>query len=81
MPKTIMDKLGLDITRPYGYLYSFDLIRVKCMGMIKDLVVTLEHVPVKSVLMDAIITDIPPSTTYYCVGRGEPNLEGLFNWI
>ena len=41
MPKIIMDKLGLHITRPYGDLYSFDSRRVKCMGMIKDLVVTL----------------------------------------
>ena len=41
MPKIIMDKLGLWITRPYGDLYSFDSRRVKCMGMIKDLVVTL----------------------------------------
>jgi hypothetical protein len=41
MPKINMDKLGLQITRPYGDLYSFDLRRVKCMGMIKDLVDTL----------------------------------------
>jgi hypothetical protein len=41
MPKTIMERLGLQITRPYGDLYSFDSRKVKCMGMIKDLVVTL----------------------------------------
>jgi hypothetical protein len=41
MAKIIMDKLGLQITRPYGDLYSFDSRRVKCMGMIKDLVVSL----------------------------------------
>ena len=29
MPKTIMDRLGLKITRPYGDLYSFDSRRVK----------------------------------------------------
>jgi hypothetical protein len=60
MPKINMDKLGLQITRPYGDLYSFDSRRVKCMGMIKDLVVTLAQVPVKSILMDVVITDIPP---------------------
>jgi hypothetical protein len=60
MPKTIMDRLGLEITRPYGDLYSFDSRRVKCMGMIKDLVVTLAQVLVKSVLMDVVIVDIPP---------------------
>jgi hypothetical protein len=58
MPKTIMDRLGLEITRPYGDLYSFDSRRVKFMGMIKDLVVTLAQVPVKSFLMDVVIVDI-----------------------
>jgi hypothetical protein len=29
------------------------------MGMIKDLVVTLAQVPVKSILMDVVIVDIP----------------------
>jgi hypothetical protein len=60
MPNIIMDKLGLQITRPYGDLYSFDLRRVKCMGMIKDLVVTLAQVSVKSIPMDVVIADIPP---------------------
>ena len=60
MPKTIMERLGLQITRPYGDLYLFDSRKVKCMGMIKDLVVTLAHVPVKSILMDVVIADIPP---------------------
>jgi ribonuclease HI len=60
MPKIIMDKLGLQITIPYGDLYSFDSRRVKCMGMIKDLVVTLVQVPVKSILMDVVIADILP---------------------
>jgi hypothetical protein len=41
MPKSIMDILGLEITRHYRDLYSFDSRRVKCMGMIKYLVVTL----------------------------------------
>jgi hypothetical protein len=60
MPKIIIDKLGLQITRPYKYLYSFDSRKVKCMGMIKDLVVTLAQVPVKSIVMDVVIADIPP---------------------
>ena len=60
MPKTIMERLGLHITRPYGDLYSFDSRKVKCMGMIKDLVVTLAQVPIKSILMDVVIADIPP---------------------
>jgi hypothetical protein len=60
MPKIIMDKLGLQITRPYEDIYSFDSRKFKCMGMIKDLVVTLAQVPVKSILMDVVIVDIPP---------------------
>jgi hypothetical protein len=60
MPKSIMDRLGLKITRPYGDLYSFDSRRVKCMGMIKDLVVTLTQIPVKNVLMDVVVVNIPP---------------------
>jgi hypothetical protein len=60
MPKAIMDKLGLEITRPYGDLYSFDSRKVKCIGMIKDLVVNLAQIPAKSILMDVVVVDIPP---------------------
>jgi hypothetical protein len=79
MPKSIMDRLGLEITRPYGYLYSFDSRRVKCRGMIKDLVVTLAQVLVKSILMDVVITDIPPNYGLLLLGCGEPSLGGIFN--
>jgi hypothetical protein len=37
IPKIVMDNLGLDITRPYKDLYSFDSREVKCLKMIKDL--------------------------------------------
>jgi hypothetical protein len=60
MPKEIMEKLGLEITRPYGDLYSFDSRKVKCIGMIKDLVVGLAQIPAKSILMDVVVTGIPP---------------------
>jgi hypothetical protein len=60
MPKIIMERLGLHMTRPYGNLYSFDSRKVQCLGMIKDLVVTLAQVSVKSILMDVVIADIPP---------------------
>jgi len=36
IPKALMKKLGLDITRPYKDLYSFDSIKAKCIGLIKD---------------------------------------------
>ena len=41
MPKAIMETLNLDITRPYKYLFSFYSRKVKCLGLIKYLCVTL----------------------------------------
>jgi hypothetical protein len=60
MPKAIMEKLGLEITRPYGDLYSFDSRKVKCIGMIKDLVVGMSQIRAKSILMDVVVADIHP---------------------
>lgn len=60
MPKAIMEKLGLDITRKYHDLYSFDSGRVRCIGLIKDLVVSLDQILAKNVLMDMVVADIPP---------------------
>jgi hypothetical protein len=60
MPKGVMEKLGLDITRPYKDLYSFDSIKVKCIGLIKDLCVTLAQIPTKRMVMDIVFADIPP---------------------
>ena len=41
MPKVVMEELGLDITKPYQELYSFNSKKFKCLGLIKDLVVSL----------------------------------------
>jgi hypothetical protein len=60
MPKVVMDELGLDITKPYHDLYSFDSRKVKCLGVMKDVVVTLSQLPMKSVVLDVIVADIPP---------------------
>ena len=60
MPKSIMEKLGLDITRPYHDLYSFDSGRVRCLGFIRDLLVSLEQILAKNILMDVVVADIPP---------------------
>ena len=60
MPKAIMETLNLDITRPYKDLFSFDSSKVKCLGLIKDLCVTLVQYPGKSILMDIVVADIPP---------------------
>lgn len=60
MPKVIMDKLGLSITQPYHDLYLFDSGGVKCLGLIKDLVVSLDQILAKNALMDVVVADIPP---------------------
>jgi ribonuclease HI len=60
MPKTVMDELGLEITKSYHDLYSFDSRKVQCLGVIKDLVVTLFQLPMKSVVMDIMVVDVPP---------------------
>jgi len=60
MPKSVMEKLNLDITRPYKDSFSNDSSQVKCLGLIKDLCVTLGQYPAKRILMDIMVADIPP---------------------
>ena len=60
MPKAVMEELGLDITRPYHELFSFDSRKVKFLGLIKDLSITLTQLPVKSMMMDIVVADVPP---------------------
>jgi ribonuclease HI len=60
MPKAVMKKLGLEVTRPYKDLHSFDSSKVKCIGLIKDLCITLVQIPSKSMVMDVVVADIPP---------------------
>ena len=60
MPKVIMERLVLEVTRPYKDLYSFDSSRVRCLGLIKDLCVKLAQIPAKSLVMDIVVPDIPP---------------------
>jgi hypothetical protein len=59
MPKVVMDQLGLDITSPYKDMFSFDSRKVKCLGLIKDLVVSLAQIPTKNMVMDIVVVDIP----------------------
>jgi hypothetical protein len=60
MPKIVMEELRLEITKSYHDLYSFDSRRVQCLGVIKYLVVTLFQLPMKSVVMDIVVVDVPP---------------------
>ena len=55
-----MEILGLEITRSYKELYSFDSSRVKCLGLIKDLCFSLAQIPTKHLIMDIVVVDIPP---------------------
>ena len=61
MPKAVMDELGLNITKPYHDIFSFDSRKVKCLGLIKHLVINLSQLPSKSIVMDVVVVDIPPN--------------------
>jgi hypothetical protein len=60
MPKAVMDELGLDIIKPYHDLFSFDSRKVRCLGLIKDLVINLFQLPMRIMVMDVVVDDIPP---------------------
>jgi hypothetical protein len=60
MSKTIMEELGLEVRKAFNDLYSFDSRRVQCLRVIKYLVVTLFSLPVKIVVMDIVVADVPP---------------------
>jgi len=60
MPRMVMEKLGLEVTGPYKDLFSFDSNKVKCLGLIKDMVISLAQIPAKSLVMDVAVADIPP---------------------
>ena len=60
MPKAVMEALGLSIKKPYHDLYAFDSQAVKCLGVIKDMVISLAQLPMKSVIMDVVVADITP---------------------
>ena len=60
MPMIVMEELGLEVTRPYKDLFSFDYIKVRCLGLIKDLVISLSQISAKNLVMDVVVADIPP---------------------
>ena len=59
MPNVVMERLGLEITKPYKDMYSFDSGIFKCLGMIKDLRVNLVQILAKGLFMDIVVADIP----------------------
>jgi hypothetical protein len=60
MPKAVMDELGLKVTKPYQDLFFFDSRKVRCLGLIKDMVINLAQLPMRSMVMDVVVADIPP---------------------
>lgn len=76
MPKAVMERLNLDITRPYKDLFSFDSSQVKCLGLIKDLCVSLVQYPNKTILMDVVVADIPPKYGMLLSRSWGANLQG-----
>jgi hypothetical protein len=60
MPKVIMKELGVEITRPYKDLLSFDSRKVKCLGLIKDIFFSLGQITSKGMVMDVVLAYIPP---------------------
>jgi hypothetical protein len=60
MPKAVMNELGIEVTKPYHDLFSFDSRKVRCLGLIKDLVINLAQLPMRRMVMDVVVADIPP---------------------
>jgi hypothetical protein len=75
MAKVIMEKLGLHITKQYKDLYIYYLNKVQCLCLIKDLVVNLAQDPNKSIMMEIIISDVPPNFGMLFQDRGVKNWE------
>ena len=68
--------MRLDVTRPYKYFFSFDSREVKCLGLIKDLVVILHQMPKKSLIMDVVVADVPPKCGMMLYISWETKLKG-----
>jgi hypothetical protein len=60
LPKIVMEELGLEVTKTYHDLYYFDSRKLKCLGVIKYLVVSLFQLSMKSIVMDIVVVDVPP---------------------
>ena len=76
MPKSVMESLGLEITRPYKDLHSFDSSRVKCLGLIKDLCVNLAQILTKCLVMDLVVADVPPKYGMFLSRSWGAKLQG-----
>ena len=78
MPRIIMEELGLEVTRPYRDIFSFDSNKVRCLRLIKYLVVSLAQIPAKNLVMDVVVADIPPNFGMLLSRSWETKLKGTF---
>jgi hypothetical protein len=76
MPKIVMEELEMEVTKAYHDLCSFDSRRVKSLRFIKYLVVSLFQQPMKSVVMDIVVADVPPRFDILLLRSWIKNLGG-----
>jgi hypothetical protein len=81
MPKVIMEELGLDITRPYKDLFSFDSNKFKFLGLIKDFFVSLAQIPSKKMVIDMVMVDIPPKFGMLFSRSWDAKLKGTLQMV
>ena len=73
-----MEELGLEVTKPYKYLFSLDSSKFNCLVLIKDLVIFLDQIPAKNLVMDVVVADIPPNFGMLLSRSWETKLKGTF---
>ena len=71
-----MEKLGLEVTRTYKYLFYFDSSKVRCLGLTKDIVISLAQIPAKNLVMDVVVAGIPPKFGMLLSRSWEAKLKG-----
>ena len=59
MHNLFVKTIGLEITWPYKYIYTFDSQKAHCLSMIRDVVVNLAQIPSKTIMMDVVLADVP----------------------
>ena len=57
-------------------MYSFDSREVKCLGLIKYLVVSLHQIPKKNLVMGVVVIDVPPKFGMFLSRSWAAKLKG-----
>ena len=53
-----MNEMGLEVTKPYRDIFSFNSNKVKFLVLIKYLVISLAQILAKILVMDVVVADI-----------------------